>query len=141
MSQHILVDTGVWYAMFATRDNNSKDLNGKAEYLESPFTVIVPWPTIYETLRTKFVKDRKGLDLFEKYLKKPHVTFLDADRYREMAFDLAFDLSLRQDRPMSMVDCLLRLIIDDAEVPVDGLITFNERDFYDICSSHNVSML
>jgi predicted nucleic acid-binding protein len=141
MAQRILVDTGVWYAMFAKRDHHAKILDEKAEYLESPYTVIVPWPTVYEALRTKFVKDHQGLDRFEKYLKRPNVEFFEAEHYRENAFDLAFELSLRRDRPMSMVDCLIRLIIVDTSAAVDGLITFNDRDFHDVCTSRNISLL
>jgi len=141
MSQRILVDTGVWYAMFAKRDQHASALAQKSEFLDSPYRVIVPWPTIYEALRTQFVKKPLALGRFEDYLKKTNVEFLEAECYRDDAFDETFELSLRKNRPISMVDCLLRRIMSDAEVSVDGFITFNANDFRDVCFARNIAML
>ncbi|MBR8317593.1 MULTISPECIES: hypothetical protein [Burkholderia cepacia complex] len=141
MTQRILVDTGVWYAMFVRRDQHAAEIQNKVEFLEAPYEVVIPWPTVYETLKSGFVKHAKALDLFERFLKNPHVRFLNAEQYLTDAFDLSFDLSLRRGRPMSMVDCLLRLLIDDVDVRIDGLLTFNARDFADICLKRNVSIL
>lgn len=127
--------------MFVKLDQHAVGLQGKAEFLEAPYEVVIPWPTVYETLKSGFVKNGKALDLFERFLKSSHVRFLDTEQYLADAFHLSFDLSLRRGRPMSMVDCLLRLLIDDVDVRVDGLLTFNTRDFEDICMKRNVSML
>ena len=141
MSQRILVDTGVWYAMFAKSDQHASALEQKSEFLDSPYRVIVPWPTVYEALRTQFVKKPLALGRFENYLKKTNVEFLEAECYRDEAFNETFELSLRQNRPMSMVDCLLRRIMSDAELSLDGFITFNANDFRDVCSARKISML
>jgi predicted nucleic acid-binding protein len=141
MSQRILVDTGVWYAMFAKGDQHASALAQKSEFLDSPYRVIVPWPTVYEALRTQFVKKPLALGRFENYLKKTNVEFLEAECYRDEVFNETFELSLRQNRPMSMVDCLLRRIMSDAELSLDGFITFNANDFRDVCSVRKISML
>ena len=141
MSQRILVDTGVWYAMFAKSDQHASALEQKSEFSDSPYRVIVPWPTTYEALRTQFVKKPLALGRFEDYLKKTNVEFLEAECYRDDAFDETFELSLRKNRPISMVDCLLRRIMSDAAVSVDGFITFNANDFSDVCFARNIAML
>jgi predicted nucleic acid-binding protein len=53
----ILVDTGVWYAMFDTSDRvrERKAIESLASRIDA-MSIIVPWPVVYETLRTKFVR-------------------------------------------------------------------------------------
>ena len=40
-----------------------------------------------------------------------------------------------------MVDCLIRLLIEDVNTRVNYLATFNERDFIDVCVRHRVEFL
>jgi predicted nucleic acid-binding protein len=66
--ENALADTGLWYAIFDRRDQYHSEAQEKAEALE-PFQIVLPWPTLYETLRTKFVRNRTALGQFERYLK------------------------------------------------------------------------
>ena len=104
-----------------------------------------PYSTLADplTLRTKFVerKHRDAVIRFEKYLKRPRVTFLEDDPYREKALELCFSSSIEDYRPLSMVDCLIRLILDDDQVKIDYLAKFNEKDFVDICLKRKVEIL
>ena len=54
--EFVLADTGVWYAMFDSRDPHYAEGKEKAERL-SLFQIVLPWPTLYETLRTRFVRN------------------------------------------------------------------------------------
>jgi hypothetical protein len=103
--------------------------------------VVLPWPTVYEMLRTRFVKNQAALQQFEKFLKAPNIIYLDDTKYRRDAFDLSLKSSLRRRRPLSMVDCLLRLVIDDPNVKIDYLLTFNPGDFADACHRNRVEIL
>ena len=136
----VIVDSGVWYAMFDGRDGNHRAAQEKAELL-ALLTVAVPWPIAYETLRTKFVRNAKALSQFEQFLKSPNVEFIPDDDFRLAAFELALDSSLRRLRPLSMVDCLIRLMIDDTNTQVRYLATFNVRDFSDICARNRVEII
>jgi len=40
-----------------------------------------------------------------------------------------------------MVDCLMRLVIDDPNVKIDNLLTFNPGDFVDMCYRNRVELL
>jgi hypothetical protein len=102
---------------------------------------VIPWPTVYETLRTRFVRNRSGLQLFEIFLKTHPIVYIDDDIYKNEALDLSIESSLRKGRPLSMVDCLLRLIIDDPNVKIDYLLTFNQPDFVDACRKNRVEIL
>lgn len=138
--QTALVDTGIWYAMFDPRDQHQNQLKEKAELLEL-FQVILPWPTLYETLRTKMVRNKFALQRFEEYLKRPNLNYLDDTPYRDKAIELAFSSSLNRNRPLSMIDCLIRLILDDDKVKINCLATLNFRDFSDICRRRQIEII
>ncbi len=41
---------------------------------------------------------------------------------------------------MSLVDVVLRAIIEDTNVVVTAMLTFNKRDFNDVCRQHSVEL-
>lgn len=137
--QYALIDTGVWYAMFDPRDQHQAEVAEKQEFLEL-FTLVIPWPTMYETLRTRMVRNRQAMYQLEDYLKRPNLTFLDDSPYREKALELVFSSSLRKFRQLSMIDCLLRLILEDDNVMINYLATFNDEDFLDVCHARRIAI-
>jgi len=137
---YTLVDTGMWFAMFDPRDQHRPQVEQKAELLDL-CSVILPWPTLYEALRTRLVRNQQALQQFEQYLKRPHVQYLDDSAYRDLALGLAFSSALQMGRPLSMVDCLIRLILDDVNVRVDCLATFNTGDFIDVCQRRQIEII
>lgn len=136
----VIVDTGVWYAIFDRRDSNHREAQGKAELL-SLLTIAVPWPLAYETLRTRFVRNAVALGQFEQFLKSSSVEFVDDGGFRDAAFQLSLDSSLRGSRPLSMVDCLIRLMLDDTNTRVRYLATFNVGDFIDVCNRNRIEII
>jgi predicted nucleic acid-binding protein len=105
----VLIDTGVWYSRYDPRDTAASQEDVEAVFeLVQPFDIILPWPIAYETLRTRFTRNRIGMSLFEEELKSPKVQFIDDAQYRDDAIELSFESS-RAGRPLSMVDCVLRL--------------------------------
>ena len=136
----LIVDTGVWYALFDSRDSNYRQAEEKADLLNS-LDIVVPWPTMYETLRTRFVRNIAALRQFERFLKSPNVQFLDDQGFRASAFELSLDSSLHKARPLSMVDCLIRLMIDDTNTNIRYLATFNVSDFFDVCARNRVEII
>jgi predicted nucleic acid-binding protein len=138
--EYALADTGLWYAMFDQRDQYHNVAKDKAEIL-GPFRVVLPWPTLYETLRTKFVRNTVAVGRFERFLKTPNVVFLDDSTFRRAAMELALESSLRRRRPLSMVDCLIRLLLEDVNTRISYLATLNPRDFVDVCRANGVRMI
>jgi len=138
--EYALADTGFWYAMFDRADQHHSKAKDKAEVLEL-FQIVLPWPTLYETLRTKFVRNSAALGQFERFLKRPNVTYLDDAAFRDAAFELALESSLRRDRALSMVDCLIRLLLEDVNTRISYLLTFNERDFADVCRRKGIEII
>jgi predicted nucleic acid-binding protein len=138
--QYVLVDTGVWYAMCDPADEHHREVKRKSEVLNA-LRVVLPWPTMYETLRTKLVRSPIPLGSFERFLKRPNIEYIDDAPFRFGAMELAFESSLRRKRPLSMVDCLIRLLIEDKKTKIGYLATFNNRDFVDVCRKHRVQMV
>ena len=137
----VLVDTGVWYALCDFRDTVApRDRIEEIYDRIRLHDVLIPWPIAYETLRTRLVRNRLAMARFEQELKSPRVVLLDDAPYREEAIELSFESSLRRGRPLSMVDCLLRLLIDDVRVRMKFLATFNPRDFHDVCARRGIEL-
>ena len=138
--EYALVDTGVWYAIFDRHDPHHSEAREKAEALDL-FQLVLPWPTLYETLRTRFVKNSVALGQFERFLKSPNVTYVDDSSFRDAEFELALESSLRRGRPLSMVDCLVRLLLEDVNTRISHLVTLNERDFADVCRKKGIEII
>lgn len=138
----VLVDTGVWYAIFDPRDrpNDREAVSALACQIQT-MTAVIPWPITYETICSRFAKNRLALEGFERLLKSSRVNFLDDAPYRNAALDHSFESSLRSNRPLSLTDCLLRVILDSPDTHIHYLATFNARDFHDVCSRRRVGML
>lgn len=136
----VLVDSGVWLALSDTRDSRYTEGQEKVALFEV-LRVVVPWPTMYETLRTRFVRNAAAARQLERYLATLPIIYLDDGPYRDAAFTLAIRSSRTGKRPLSMVDCLLRLLIDDVNVNVQYFATFNRRDFFDVCDMRGVEMI
>jgi hypothetical protein len=96
---------------------------------------------LYETLRTRFVRNASALRRFERVLKRQRITYLEDAVYRQAAFDLSLESSLVGHRPLSMVDCAIRLILEDVKIHIDYLITFNSADFADVCRKRRIELV
>jgi predicted nucleic acid-binding protein len=137
----ILVDTGVWYALCDLRDRTARQEAVDEIYARvKVHSIVVPWPIAYETLRTRFVRNRLALERFEREIKSPRIVLLDDEPYREDALTLSIESSLRRGRPLSMVDCVIRLLLDDVKTRIRYLVTFNQRDFVDICAARRIEL-
>ena len=72
---NVLTDTGFWIDLLNSKDTVKEQ---KAEdifsYIEDT-TVIIPFPTLYEFLKTRMVKRTEKLRWFEKFLKKENVIY------------------------------------------------------------------
>ncbi len=140
MSKTVLADTGYWIALFDPRETEHVTVAGTEDLFES-LTLVVPWPILYETLRTRFVRRRDWVARLDERLKRPNVSFIDDRDYCEEAYSLAVEHSTRLGRPISMVYMLCRLLIADPTVRIDYLLTLNAADFRDVCTTHRVEMI
>jgi len=106
-------------------------------------SVLLPWPILYETLNTRLVnrlkRDPARLAKFDEIARSPNTELLDDTPYREALWAFLDQSSFRSS--VSLVDAVLCNIIEDANVPVSAILTFNERDFWAVCSKNHVELV
>jgi len=131
-------NSGFWFAFFDKDDAYATEAQKKAHYIDAA-TIIFPWPILYETVNTTFAKHAFWMDQFERLLKRDNVKMIDDSAYRSDALRNVF-FNYRK-RPLALCDMILRLVIDDATVRIDSLLTFNEKDFADVCRARGVEII
>ncbi|MBF0509705.1 MAG: hypothetical protein HQK57_12375 [Deltaproteobacteria bacterium] len=135
----VIVDTGFWIALFDPRDRRHDEAVVKKSVL-SKLSIVLPWPCLYETLRTRFVKNLSGVKSLEEFLGRPNISLVDDDYYKKRAYELTIK-GASKGRTISMIDMLIRLMLDDKELRITHLLTFNEKDFVDVCRIRQIELL
>ena len=140
-NHRLLVDSGFFFALFNPRDQHHDDACEKQDWLEH-LAVVMPWPTLYETINTRFVRQPETMARFESIMQAPDTEFLDDNPYRLAAY--SYTIEQGKTRPhlaLSLVDSVLYAILDDVNVRIDAMLTFNHRDFADVCRIKKVELL
>lgn len=140
MSKIVLTDSCFWIGLVDSKDQHHETSNAIAELIND-YTVIVPWPCMFESVSTHLVKNRKKTLFFEEKIKQPGVKLFPDDKYREIALSKVFDYNRNLGFSFSLVDSILREILKDTNVRVDYLVTYNERDFSDICADMQIGII
>jgi len=140
MAKNIIIDTGFWYAFYDKRDGHHEDAGILIDEISS-HNLIVPWPSLYETLNTRFVRRSQWLDSFENYLKKKNIHIVSDEDYRDFAFKNLWILNRLKNNSYSLVDIVIRCMIEDENLRINALLTFNPSDFHDVCYRNSVEIL
>ena len=137
-----LVDTGVWLSLVDPNDGAAPRATVDAiDDLLQDHRIVLPWPVGFETLRTRLTRKRLSMQALERRLKSAKIEWVDDGPYRTSALELTFQAALREGRALSMVDCLMRLMLDDLKLRIDYLATWNGRDFEDVCQPRGIVIL
>ncbi len=136
---NILIDAGLLICLCDHRDQYHKKSIKILEKIRL-FNLYLPWPVSYEALRTRGVENTRYVRNLKKYDRDLDFEFIDDAPYRESAFRQAIRSSL-MGRPISMVDIILRFIMDKEHIKVDYLATFNIGDFQAVCKRRNIPII
>lgn len=137
MNGGLLVDTGYFIALHDERDEHNATAKRHERLLELR-PVVLPWPVLYETINTRFAKRPAVLTRIDAIVAKETTVLLDDSQYREAAYRQVLRNSHK--RSLSLVDAVLRAVIEDVNVQISTLLTFNEGDFYDVCWQLHVEL-
>ncbi len=96
---------------------------------------------MYETVSTRMVRNATAVQRYDLFLKSPDIHLIDDSPYRDPALEQALELARSGKRRISVVDMVIRYMIEDVNVRSDYLLTFNPNDFRDVCLKHRVEML
>ena len=135
----LLVDTGFLFALRDGRDQFHDRAKLKQDWLNE-LPVILAWPVLYETLNTRFVGLPGAVDWFDRLVLSPSTELIDDSHYRSACYRTVHTTA-RRGRPLSLVDTVLRAIIEDSNVAVQAMLTFDPGDFADVCRQHSVQLL
>ena len=137
MAKRIAADTCFWFALFDPSDSYHSEATILAEDLDI-HQLVIPWPTLYEALNTRLLRRRHDLSRFKTMVEKPSTVLVEDGAYRDAS--LRFVLNMKY-HTYSLVDHVIRSMIEDRSVKIDALITFNAKDFRDVCASRGVELL
>ena len=136
----VLVDSGFFFALFDPRDSHHDAAIEKQEWLEL-LSVVMPWPILYETINTRFVRRPTTIARFETILRRPDTDLLDDSRYRYDAYEETLERAKRGYGARSLVDSVLCAVLADTNVQISAMLTFNDRDFAGLCASRDIELL
>ena len=128
----VIVDTGVWYACFDKTDSHYNCSDNILRVLRES-KIIIPFPTLYETINTRFAKNTHGqMGGLERFVNNPQsVQIVDDTKYKKEALDLVFR-NVEQKKGYSLVDMIIRLMMEDVSLGELNVLTFNRKDFLDL---------
>ena len=113
--ERAIVDTGLWFALCDDHDQYHAEVAPYEDLLER-VTVLVPWPSMYETLNSRFVKQAHTFRRFEACLAAYAVDFVRDEPYRHAAYEQTLSFARIGKRPVSFVDMIIRFMIEDANI-------------------------
>ena len=127
--KRIIIDTCVWYACFDKTDSNYQ-YSDKILKILNLHDIIIPFPTLYETINTRFVKNNYGqMDGLFSFINNPSKVYLvDDSSYKDKAKSIVFS-SLTRNKSYSLVDMIIRLMMEDISLGEIAVMTFNVGDF------------
>ncbi|QWT20679.1 type II toxin-antitoxin system VapC family toxin [Bacillus sp. NP157] len=137
MTKKVLVDTGFWIALLTKGDRHHTTALILEEDLATHH-LLIPWPTLFEFVDTRLARNASDGERLRKILKRDGNELINDLPYRDSSLD--FTLGNRG-HTFSLVDHILRSIMEDPEVRIDGFVGFNHGDFHDVCARRNIEML
>jgi hypothetical protein len=133
-----IIDTGFWFGLYDKNDSPEyhKAALRIAPRLETFNKIILPWPSLYETLNTKFIKNPNWrLDFKRRLVSRKYETIDDA-KYRENCIENIFSNGRR-----SLVDQIICSMLNDINLKIDVVITFNTGDFDEYCRKCRIEVI
>jgi len=114
---------------------------------ESRASLVAPWPILYETVSTRLVRRRDSIEELSRHLRlldrEGRLSFLDDSAYRERELRAVFEELERGPhyRHLSLVDRVVRRVLADDSLAIHGVVTYNSRDFVDVCHARGCEII
>ncbi len=143
MAKYYLADTCYWLGLI-TPDDQHHDTSLTISQLidEQQNMLLVPWPCLYETLATRLTNNRERLLHFESLInRKSQVQFIDDADYKIRAFEMVFEKAANEGFTTSLTDAVIIEILTSRDFKIDGLISYNHRDFESFCKGLDIEYI
>lgn len=125
MKLKVLVDTGYWISLYDPTDDPKQTFEAEriSEQIEDE-EIIIPFPTLYEFVNSRLSR-RSAKMAFEQLLLRPNVIRLSDTKYKEKALENFFIKSNYNYTDISLVDEVLKLILEDKQLKIDYIVSFD----------------
>lgn len=140
MPKIVLTDTCFWIGLLDPKDQYH-EISKSVVGLIDNHRIIFPWPCLYETISTHLTKHRERLLYLEEFIRKPYIELFDDSNYKDKALSEIFQLNKFSGFTYSLPDSIIREILKDINVKVNYLVTYNNRDFEDICQQRSIEII
>ena len=147
---NICVDAGFLIALYDSADEHhvlATRLFGQL-FEGVPHRFVVPWPILYETVSTRLTRRRESIAMLQRDLKllrsANRLMLLHDRKLREQALEQCFGELERPGgnyRNLSLVDRVVRQMLLNRRLRLHAFITFNPRDFADVCTHQRVNLI
>lgn len=123
----VIVDTGYWIELFNPGSNTEhQEIVELISNLIHDYRVLIPYPTLYELLNSKFSRNPLTRN-FKDELSKTRYVKIDDSKYRDRALNKFLEKNQYVSREdISFVDEVIREMIDDVNLRTDFIITFDK---------------
>ncbi|MGH7812806.1 MAG: hypothetical protein ACREQI_02215 [Candidatus Binataceae bacterium] len=152
MTKFLCADTGFLRALYLTGDGRHTGARKLFDELFERGTnrLLVAWPVLYETLNSEMSQYQQA-DLLDREWRRLHkgkqIEYLDDRPYRADAFAEwrgEPERGRAHFRKLSLVDRVLRNLLWSANEPqqpkVHGLLTYDLKDFKDVCEQKQIKI-
>ncbi|MCL5878743.1 MAG: hypothetical protein M1428_02945 [Deltaproteobacteria bacterium] len=136
----VLTDSCFWIGLVDPADQYHEDSVQIFELFLSTkgYKIVFPWPCLYETISTRLVRRREQTFKFENWIKELEIELFDDSMYKKGALKEVFNSLRSYGYTFSLTDGVIREVLKDINVKIDYMITFNRRDFSDICAKRQI---
>jgi hypothetical protein len=138
--KYVITDSCYWLGLVDSADEHHKKSIIIKELIKDSY-IVFPFPCFYEIIRTKFVKNKIKLTAFESLLKNSKVKYIDDTKYKDEALSKVYELNKKSFISHSLTDAVIREMLSDVDLKLDYLVTYNVKDFSDICAKRDIEIL
>lgn len=124
----IILDTGYWIALFNPEKEKEKQKTVEEVTRlidENNYSISIPFPTLYEFLNSKLSRKKDRLNLVIELSKNKYKKIYD-DKYRDKALKKFSDQFSYSISDISLVDEVIKEMIEDDKLRTDSIVTFDE---------------
>jgi hypothetical protein len=147
----VCADTGFLIALYG-KNKNQGDYESASSLFKRLFAgpgnqLVVPWPVLYEAVNTQLVENPRRIRQLEQdwtlLRRQGQLDYLNDQAYRQSALEDVFAETRRIQnyRRLSLTDRVIRVLIKDATLKLDALLTNDPSGFHDVCRSRRLEMV
>lgn len=122
----ILIDTCFWIALYNPDKHADKtdEVDTIIDLIDG-HEIIIPFPSLYEFLNSKFSRKNDALN-FQKRISRPDYLKLDDSEFKDLALESFFEKAVNEFNDVSLVDEIMKNIMSSKNYKIDYLISFDE---------------